>query len=294
MKFDPYTTQNLSNPTTNINYINDLDLQTKIAEQQLKYDYDYDDSSESGSESSCNSSPATFGRELKVYIEPKTTTNPTTTQPKQNPVYGLTSYNAPPNTSAYYTPPAPSPSPTVLSPSTVVRSVLRGQGWSTSEVQSLSVPNMIGGSDFDVQDYGVEVLQAVRVGNVEELKRLRGEGKNVGCCNKFGESTLHLACRRGYLNIVKYLINDCSVSPYICDDFGRTPLHDAFWTTSPNFDLVSFLISRSPTLIACRDKRGHTPPGYARKEHWEAWRDFFEKEKGRLWPMKQMENSIVG
>ena len=51
----------------------------------------------------------------------------------------------------------------------------------------------------------------------------------MDCFNRFGESLLNIACRRGFEDIVAYLLEQESVSVRHCDDCGRTPLHDACW-----------------------------------------------------------------
>ena len=83
---------------------------------------------------------------------------------------------------------------------------------------------------------------------------------------------------------------------HTCDDFGRTPLHDAFWTPLPNPDAVAAMLDVDPALIAVADKRGATPLGYARPEHGAFWVDWLDKNRARYWPAKggEGEGEIVG
>ncbi|GMH98826.1 hypothetical protein TrVE_jg7242 [Triparma verrucosa] len=195
--------------------------------------------------------------------------------------------HAPPSTSVPPSHAAKPSSPT--SPAEIVKGLLRETEYPYNPKPSLSVMNVYN----NYKDYDLQVLKAVRSGDVESLKRMKEEGVNVGCCNKFGESTLHLACRRGHLPIVTFLVLTCSVSPYICDDFGRTPLHDAFWTSLPQTEIVRFLLQREPRLVELEDKRGVTGMGYARKEHWSVWEEFFKNEGKGFFKVK-MGEGIIG
>lgn len=134
-------------------------------------------------------------------------------------------------------------------------------------------------SQTEVEAYGMDVTSAVRSRDLNKLKALHEEGQLLQCSNRFGESILHMACRQGNFEMVQYLINEGNVSVRIKDDFGRTPMHDAFWSAAPNFDLVDFLIEICPSLLYISDVRGHSPLQYVRKEHESSWTPFLEKRK---------------
>ena len=137
-------------------------------------------------------------------------------------------------------------------------------------------------SEEDLIAYDLETVKAVRSNNVELLRKLwsNGEGKSMNACNQFGESVLHMACRRGYTKIVDFLLTEVKVRTDRCDDFGRNPFHDALWTPIPNFDVVSLLIEYAdPLLMLSEDVRGNTPFAYARQDHTDQWIIFLEKSK---------------
>jgi ankyrin repeat protein len=137
-------------------------------------------------------------------------------------------------------------------------------------------------SEEDIIAYDLETVKAVRSNNVELLRKLwsNGEGKSMNACNQFGESVLHMACRRGYTKIVDFLLTEVKVRTDRCDDFGRNPFHDALWTPIPNFDVVSLLIEYAdPLLMLSEDVRGNTPFAYARQDHTDQWIIFLEKSK---------------
>mmetsp|Transcript_24338 Transcript_24338/g.40342 ORF Transcript_24338/g.40342 Transcript_24338/m.40342 type:complete len:328 (-) Transcript_24338:275-1258(-) len=123
--------------------------------------------------------------------------------------------------------------------------------------------------------YDKDAIAAIRSQDVATLKKWHSEGRILQAANSFGESLLHMACRRGFLSVVKYLVEDAGHNLWIRDDTGRTPLHDACWTAMPSPELVKFILDREPDLLLVSDKRGHTPLDYARKDHWQTWIDFF-------------------
>ena len=57
----------------------------------------------------------------------------------------------------------------------------------------------------------------------------------------YGDTLLHLACRHGWLDIVRYLIEDCDCSPNIRDRKKQAPLHIA--CRYGHINLVHYLIS---------------------------------------------------
>lgn len=135
--------------------------------------------------------------------------------------------------------------------------------------------------------YKMDLIQLIRTNDVQKLRQLHAEGQTLQCCNRFGESLMHMACRRGWTDLVKFLVTEAGVSLMVQDDYGRTPLHDACWTPEPNFALVDFLIKQVPELLILTDVRGHTPFNYVRKEHWSVWKEFLEERQDLLRPKKR-------
>ena len=105
----------------------------------------------------------------------------------------------------------------------------------------------------------------------------------MSACNKFGESILHLACKRASFETVRFLLShgaDLSVR----DDYGRTPMHDACWRPEPDFALVSLLLTLSPSLLMRCDKWGFTPLMYITQEQWTPWCSFLYYHQALLYP----------
>mmetsp|Transcript_11598 Transcript_11598/g.16249 ORF Transcript_11598/g.16249 Transcript_11598/m.16249 type:complete len:322 (-) Transcript_11598:164-1129(-) len=126
--------------------------------------------------------------------------------------------------------------------------------------------------------YTNEIVLAGRDGDVATLKKMYlTSGHRMECCNRFGESLLHMACRRGFQDMAQFLLVDeegPQLSVRIRDDCGRTPFHDACWCAVPNLSICKWLLERDPSLLLMSDKRGHTPFQYARQQHWGTWKQF--------------------
>jgi ankyrin repeat protein len=138
--------------------------------------------------------------------------------------------------------------------------------------------------DEEVKAYGLDVLKAIRDSDIEQLRAFHQQGRPLKCSNRFGESLLHLACRKGLLTVVDFLINEVGVPVNVVDDMGRNPLHDAFWTIEPNLELVDVLVKQCPDLLLVSDKRGHTPFSYARRSHWSKWVTYLKERSNLLAP----------
>lgn len=80
----------------------------------------------------------------------------------------------------------------------------------------------------------------------------------------------------------------CSVQ--ICDDFGRTPLHDACWTSEPNFKIVELLLDTDVRLLHVVDCRGATPLAYIKRENWHKWKEFFHSKLEIYWFTRDSES----
>jgi hypothetical protein len=130
-----------------------------------------------------------------------------------------------------------------------------------------------------IAGHTLEVTSAAREDNLVLLQKLHHEGKSLQCCNRYGESLVHIVCRRGSSDVLRFLIEEAKVSVTIRDDVGRNPMHDAAWTDKPNFDLVKVLMSEAPKLMFSKDTRGHSPLNYIPKQRWEAWCDFFKSNQ---------------
>ena len=130
--------------------------------------------------------------------------------------------------------------------------------------------------------YTHDMNRAVHGNDVKCLRSLLQSGHTMQASNRFGESMLHTSCRRGFTDMVEFFIHEAKVSPRVRDDMGRTPMHDACWSSSaPSdmFDMIRTLIEVAPELLLSKDKRGHSPFDYARREYWPQWVTFLNDNR---------------
>jgi hypothetical protein len=139
-------------------------------------------------------------------------------------------------------------------------------------------------SEDELNGYNSEVLNAIRNQDIAKLKELHESGRPLNCSNTFGESLIHMACRRGFFDVVSFLVHEAKVPVQVRDDYGRTILHDAAWTCEPDFQLVELILTECPDLLYMRDRRGDTPLAYARKSHWPAWNKFLSENVHLIFP----------
>ena len=161
---------------------------------------------------------------------------------------------------------------------------LRQQNELRNEIQTAlsSQDFFIEASEEHYASYKQEIIDAIRKQDISELRRLQQEGWSLQCCNRFGESLVHMACRRGFTKVVDFLIREGNVNLKIKDDYGRTVMHDVCWTPHPNFELMEMILRKEPSLIFRSDSRGHTPLDYVRREHWDQWTKFISSRKHLL------------
>lgn len=138
-------------------------------------------------------------------------------------------------------------------------------------------------TEEQIAAYTTTVVSACRSNDLDALKKLHTEdGQILNAFNRFGESLLTMACRRGFEDIVEYLLESPGVDIRIADDGGRTVLHDACWNPSPQLKICDWIMKRDPSLFFIADNRGCTPFQYARPEHWGTWRQFLIDRKDYL------------
>uniref|UniRef100_A0A7S1FX16 Uncharacterized protein n=1 Tax=Corethron hystrix TaxID=216773 RepID=A0A7S1FX16_9STRA len=170
-----------------------------------------------------------------------------------------------------------------INPQTFAETIIRKKGLSEKLEDSLSVDNFfLEPCEESIAAYKSELIQAVRSDDVPMLRVLHREGHPMHACNQFGESVLHMACRKGYTDTVRFLIHEAKVSLRIRDDLGRNPMHDAFWAQKPNYSIIDMILDKEPGLLLCRDKRGHGPLNYVRREHWCKWNEFLEGRENKI------------
>jgi len=137
-----------------------------------------------------------------------------------------------------------------------------------------------------VSTYSTSAAKAVKKGDFSRLVQLYEDNPTIiDGCNEQGESLLHLACRSGNLQIVQFLLDKAPTSAVrVQDKVGRTVLHEAVWTSKPNYDLILALLTKAPELLVVVDDRGFTALNYIPKTCWDDWNEFLEEQYKMLQP----------
>ncbi|KAL3940853.1 MAG: hypothetical protein SGBAC_004681 [Bacillariaceae sp.] len=167
-------------------------------------------------------------------------------------------------------------------PSSYAEAIFEANGFAAKQVVDYATSQQRSPTPDMIDAYTMEISMACREGDLDTVKRLHEAGTNLDCCNRFGQHVLHLACLRGHLEVVEYLIKDAKVDVLIVDDQQRTPLHDACWASQLNFDIVKLVVSEAPQLVLFPDKRGFTPFDYTRQPNWTEWKGFLESHQQML------------
>lgn len=170
-------------------------------------------------------------------------------------------------------------------PEDFLHDILRERGYSVEMVSMKETEFHRVPEAARVSAYDKTILSAVLEEDEAALERMRAAGRRMDACNRFGDSVLHMACRRGRAGALRYLLRVCGRGGVVLsDDFGRTLMHDACWTATPRFDVASAVLDADPRLLRMLDSRGSSPLQYVPQDQWPLWCAFFESRKEVYWP----------
>jgi hypothetical protein len=170
-----------------------------------------------------------------------------------------------------------------MSPQAYLDVMIHSRGYSTRRYRTLQTGYYSKPTEFQQASYHVSIVKMVRNHDVASFKSVVGSGISPNPCNSYGESLLHMVCRRGDDDLLQIML-DIGSSVQVADDYGRTPLHDACWAATPSFATVELIANRDITLFHMTDSRGAVPLSYVRREHWPEWIEFLESKKDTWWP----------
>ena len=167
-------------------------------------------------------------------------------------------------------------------PETFLRRIFRKRGYCIAKRRAPLTEYKSQVLEEQTKGYTNDLLKAVRESDLAKLEEIFEEGTHRNACNVFGESIVHMAARRGDAPLMEFLLSH-GASLCASDDFGRTALHDAFWTADVNPRVVEVILNHDLTLLRVADIRGFTPLQYARRETWTDWCRFFDERKEIYW-----------
>jgi hypothetical protein len=172
-----------------------------------------------------------------------------------------------------------------ISPQGYLDGMIRSRGYSTRRYKTLQSGYYNKPTVLQQQSYHVNLIELLRAGAFDKLNKIFASGISPNPCNQYGESFVHMICRRGELAPLQVLLqNGCTLQ--VTDDYGRTPLHDACWAARPAFDVVDAVLRFDIRLVYMTDCRGAVPFSYIRKEQWPEWNQFLESRKDVYWPVR--------
>ena len=173
----------------------------------------------------------------------------------------------------------------IVDPQAYVDRLLRERGYDGTTYCTLESGYYCRPTPHQEASYGIELVRAVRDGDATHLGALLRAGLSRNPCNAFGESIVHMVCRRGRADLLEVLAG-LGASLQVSDDFGRTPLHDACWTALPDFAVVDRLLRRDPHLLRMCDCRGVAPLAYVKRDNWSRWVEYLASRADEFWPYR--------
>jgi hypothetical protein len=186
-----------------------------------------------------------------------------------------------------------------MSPQTYLDALMSNRGYSTERISAIDTAYRNTPTALQKASYQGFLINIARSGDLDALADMLTSGLSPNPCNLHGESLCHLVCRLGKSGILQTML-DCGTSLDVCDDYGRTPLHDACWAAKPAFDVVDLIMTASSGqgtaaanayhLFTMVDNRGSTPLSYIRQEHWAQWMQFLQSKKDVYWPVLDKSN----
>jgi Ankyrin repeats (3 copies) len=164
-----------------------------------------------------------------------------------------------------------------VKPSEKLQSLLSEAGYTykTYDYTSLSTMGFfIKLTSAQINLYDTDLVRTVRDQDLTALQERRAVVPSLHAGNKFGETILHASCRRAAFPMVQYLLADGGHPVRVCCDYGRTVLHDAAWTCTPNLAVIDLLLNVCPDLLYVCDRRGYTALDYIPKDQYSVWCDY--------------------
>ena len=161
--------------------------------------------------------------------------------------------------------------------------MLKGRGYNTKPFKSLDSAYYNKPTPLQLASYDLHLIEAVKENRIIDVKEMINCGLSPNPSNGFGESLVHMLCRRGYTEMLLFLVTEFNCDVQIADDYGRTPAHDAAWAATPNFEIVKILLDCDPRLLYIADARGSLPLSYVQRKHWGAWIEFLNSVKDQYW-----------
>jgi hypothetical protein len=182
-----------------------------------------------------------------------------------------------------------------INPTTYIQAAFRANGNNLSDIEQRANQQFVPPTSEMMDAYQQDVVSAFRNNDMDTIVQLHEQGRlSVNACNRFGESVLHIACRRGNAKLVRFLIEVVGMDvTTIRDDYHRTVLHDACWTNTAASDVVDVLLDFCPEHALLKDVRGYTPFDYIRAQDHGKWLRFLWERKAKLTALQKTPGKLA-
>jgi hypothetical protein len=171
---------------------------------------------------------------------------------------------------------------TTSSPLEYVHSALEESGYQT-QIEAFSLEDTMYFQPYQEGHIPLDILRAIRENDTDTIAHLRKSSPLLlEQRNRFGESLVHLSCKYGRTDVVRYLIEKVVLPLNVRDSCGRTPLHNACISVSPNWEILELFLEHAPEQMLFLDNCGKTPFYYIRETQWKRCLQFLSDHKNQL------------
>jgi Ankyrin repeats (3 copies) len=179
-----------------------------------------------------------------------------------------------------------------MNPQSYLCSILSRRGYPTKTYDTLNSGYHNDSTPLQEASYTTYIVALVRDGKRKQLRKIFDCGIHPNPSNYYGESLIHLVSRLGSYETLKIMVDGGS-SVQVCDDYGRTPLHDACWSNIPCLDVVTLLLKQDRHLLFMADCRGAVPLQYVSKENWAVWKEYIDSMVDDVFPVRPRSQGII-
>lgn len=169
------------------------------------------------------------------------------------------------------------------SPQEYLEAELARRNYATTTYKTLDSAYRNQPTQLQKASYDAYLIDLAKLSASKTFSSVLHSGISPNPCNRYGESLLHLVCRLGNSELLNVMI-DAGADLQVSDDYGRTPLHDACWGSSPSFELVETLLLADVNMLFLKDARGSLPLTYVPKNLWDLWKKFLSNKLDDYFP----------
>ena len=121
----------------------------------------------------------------------------------------------------------------------------------------------------EIKRYNGQLLLAAKIGNVEDMRRLLGVGADVELKDEWGMTPLSWAAYYGYVEAVKFLVEEAGADVELKTYSKRTPLSWA--ALGGHLEAVKFLVNEAGADVESKDRDGKSALDLATEWTAESW-----------------------